>query len=48
MEEIGVIHTAVHLINELDKMKKAYEELLEIKWAYDRPSNDEIIMGGSK
>lgn len=36
MEEIGVIRTSINLINELDKMRKAYEELLKIKWAYDR------------
>ena len=48
MKEIGVIHDSLNFIRHLENMNHAYEELLEIKWAYDRPSNDEIIMGGSK
>lgn len=48
MQEIVLLRDTSELLRELSIMSKSYEDLLEIKWRYDSPSNMEIIMGKDK
>lgn len=46
MKDIVLFRKSYRLLQELYKMKEAYEELLEIRWNYTRKSSTEDIMGG--